>query len=365
MRILFITARADWGGGPEHLHQLLTGLPEDVEAWVACPKDEPYWERFVASPITRGMLAIPHRAFGLGPLRRVTRLIRREKLDLIHSHGKGAGLFARPAALFTGRPCVHTFHGVHVGEYGALKKLAYVLFERTMGLFTRQGIAVSQGELDRILNLGLIGRKKLRLIPNGVPIPETLVSPPEQSERLPVVSISRFDYQKNSEFLLPIMEELERAGILERFQFVLVGDGPGRPKLEQAILERWGADAARFTGPLPDPGKELTRAFCYLSTARWEGLPLAVLETMALGLPPVVTDVPGNSDAVGQAGMLFAQGDARAAAQALLTLAEDRDTWARLSTLATQRVRTHFSKQGMVDKTYSAYQAMLERTAKV
>ena len=357
VRILFISSRADPGGGPEHLQRLLEGLSPDVDAWVACPDEPPYAARFASLPRVRGMVHIAHRAFRPSDLWALCAVIRREGIGIVHSHGKGAGLLGRPAAFLSGIPCVHTFHGVHMGQYGRFKAWLYTRYERLMGRLTARGIAVSDGERDRLLELGFLRPDRLALVNNGVVIPPRPVEPPAEDRRLDVVVVSRFDFQKNTGAVLGIMERLEAMGVLGRFRFLFVGDGEERAEIERTATERW-RDACRFTGFVDSIGRHLETAFCCLSTSRWEGMPLAVLEAMSFGLPVVATDVIGNRDAVANPDLLFPLGDSIRAAGILSDLAGSAAWWQECGGRNRERVAQQYSVGRMVAETEAIYKCL-------
>lgn len=364
--ILFLTLRADFGGGPEHLWQLLKNLPAGVQACVACPKDYPYYDRYRACVGDGNIFVLPHRKFSLVRLWKLRGFCRAHGVAVLHSHGKGAGLYARLLAALTGIPCAHTFHGVHTAEYSAIKKILYRLYERGMSLFTKAGITVSEGERAQILTEGLLPEAKLHLIENGVVIPNVPVEAPTAAPYR-VVSFSRFDYQKNSLFLIDILDALERRGRIQDFQFVIVGDGPDRSHIIATAHARGPVDALVCADATPEPHAFFAGALCYLSTSRWEGMPLAVLEAMAHGLPAVVTDVVGNRDAVwqGETGFLYPEGDAEAAAKALCRLADKPELRWKLSEQAREYVAHRHNAQDMAETTLCLIQEIVDKSARV
>src|SRR6185437_9003872 len=54
---------------------------------------------------------------------------KKQRIDVIHTHGKGAGLYGRIVSALTKKPCLHTPHGVHVSQYGVFAMWAYRLYE--------------------------------------------------------------------------------------------------------------------------------------------------------------------------------------------------------------------------------------------
>ncbi len=353
--ILFLTLRADFGGGPEHLWQLIRHAPPSVTLHVACPEDYPYYGRYRDIVGEANIFQLPHRLFSLRKLWRLRHFCLSRDISVLHSHGKGAGLYARLLAILTGLPCVHTFHGVHMDGYKPVKRYVYRLYEHFMSLFTRVGIAVSEGEKAQIISEGLMPASKLRLVSNGVSIPEQ-----KEHEDGPlslpytVVTLSRFDYQKNSVFFLDIARALDAKGRLGEFQFILVGDGADRQAVLRAAQSSGWKNCILCPGASEQPHKFFGGALCYLSTSRWEGMPLAVLEAMAHGLPVVASDVVGNNDAVcqGVSGFLYPEGDAAAAATALCRLVDDPGLRRSMGGNARTYVLRHHSVEEMAAKTF-------------
>ncbi|WP_181705511.1 glycosyltransferase [Chthonobacter rhizosphaerae] len=361
--LLQITVRADIGGGPEHLHQLLAHLPDRYEAHVACPDEQPYRQRF-ASVVGAGRLVdVPHRAFSRTALLDLAREVRARDVALIHSHGKGAGVYGRLLSALTGKPAVHTFHGLHVGGYGRAATLAYLGVEALLGLRTAAAICVSEGERRQIAGTGVVAPSKLRVIENGVATPPLRAAEPAD-DRLHIVAVNRFDVQKNPDLILDIAGWLRADPASPAFRITVLGTGERLAACREAAMARGLADCVHFAGPCAAPRAVFRTAHAFLSTSRWEGMPLAVLEAMSEGLPVVATDVVGNRDVVahGVNGFLFPSQDGAAGADAVRRLA---DRALRLSFGRTGRRLTEerFSVARMAQRTAEVYDQVLARSS--
>ena len=123
----------------------------------------------------------------------------------------------------------------------------------------------------------------LRALPQ-VPAPGARRS----SAGLQLVNVGRFVEQKNHRFLIELMAQLPEAMTL-----TLVGDGPLRPQVLEWAEQRGIASRIRFTGVIPreDVYRELLAADVFVSGSLWEGLPIAVLEAMALRRPVLLSDI--------------------------------------------------------------------------
>ncbi|QOY86044.1 glycosyltransferase family 4 protein [Paludibaculum fermentans] len=352
LNILHITARADTGGGPEVIRQLIAGSPPDLRHYVACPADPPYWDRWRTLLGAGSLIAIPRRSFHPQVLTSLVRFAGQASIHLIHAHGFGGGLYARLLAVWLGRPCLHTFHGYYPRGCSGLIHRG---IENLLAPFTTAGIAVSASEAARIgIGVPLL-RGRLSVVPNGVLCPQ---APPARATGGPlrIVAINRLEPQKNPLALIRVADLCARRMGHAGFQLRIVGDGPLRPAVEAEIRRRGLNSEVRLLGTLPDCRQELSVASLFLSTARWEGMSLALLEAMAHGVIPVVSRVMGNVDVVedGVNGVLFAPGDLAAAAESIRLLAQDESRRTRLALQAHAAIARRFPVSG----TIGAYAAL-------
>jgi glycosyltransferase involved in cell wall biosynthesis len=177
--------------------------------------------------------------------------------------------------------------------------------------------------------------------------------------------MTRYDYQKHAELVLDIAEALRSRGVLGSFRFELLGSGPGAANLGNSLRRRKLDAAVRIFGAVDDPARYLGGALAYLSTSRWEGLPLAVLEAMAHGVPVVATNVVGNRDAVvnGNTGFLYEPVEPQAAADALMALAHDPSLRARRAEAARAAAIERYSADRMSAEIVTCYRALLRQNA--
>ncbi|UCF06452.1 MAG: glycosyltransferase family 4 protein [bacterium] len=120
----------------------------------------------------------------------------------------------------------------------------------------------------------------------------------------------------------------------EEARFILCGDGPMHAHLERKV-DRWGlGERFTFTGMLnpADLAARLREADLYVSTSRSDSTSVSLLEAMASGIPPVVTDIPANREWIedGVNGLLFESDDREELARAIVTMIRD-DSLARSS----------------------------------
>ena len=337
LRVLHISGRSDHGGGPEHLLQAISADLCGIVHHIACPESGLYWNRFCHRLGRDHLCSIPHRRLSLAALLDLRTFARAQKIQVIHSHGMSGGIYGRLLGLLTGLPVLHTFHGVPVTP--GLKHRFYQIAELALAQITNCGIAVSAGEADLVHKRWKSYRGRLAVVPNGIDIGNEPPpwSPWPNGDEVRIVSFSRRNHQKHPELLIEIARCLTLLGA--RFRMDAYGEGLDHPELAAEALRRGVGDHLYFHPPTDDPGGSLMGRHVYLSTSRWEGMPLAVLEAWRSGLVVVATDVIGNRDLVadGQTGCLFPSGQGRRAARMIHALVAD--------TAKAEQIRTNSARR--------------------
>ena len=362
INILIITVRADFGGGPEHIYSLVKALNEENNFFIACPDDIPYKKRYAEVIGNDRMILIPYRKFNLKNLFKLNGFIHKHKIGIIHSHGKGAGVYGRILSLITITPCVHTFHGWHTGSYNFFQKFIYVYFEKFLSFFTKKSISVSKGEYEEVVKNRITKPSKIVIIENAVKIPDTAVTEQNfNSTRKTITSFTRFNYQKNSKQIISIFEELKKQNCANTFKINLLGSGEEENEMKKSV-EDYGFDGLfNFLGVIEEPDNYLIDTFCYISTSRWEGMPLGILEAMSFGIPVIATNVVGNNDIVEHkmTGFLYDINKPAEAAEYLILLSNNFEIWKSLSAASRERVKKDYSIEKMATETQKIYNSIL------
>jgi glycosyltransferase involved in cell wall biosynthesis len=355
---VLVSTRA--GGGPQHVLAAALGLR--AHGWrsiVAGPADGPLAERFRAAGVETATL----RTDRLGPLTllRLTRLIRRRGVRLVHSHGKGAGIHARLAARLTGVPAVHTLHGIHYERYPAPARAVYLAVERRLSTLTHSVVNVSRAQEREGLALGLFAPGQSRVVLNGIDVARLVTHALTRDEAraalaldpaAPVVGCAaRFDEVKRLDLLL------RATAAAPGCTLALIGDGPEAARLRRLAAELGVTSRVRFAGEAADAAR-LFRAFDVFATAaRKEGLPLAVVEAMALGLPVVASDIPAHREVLGDPsdGLVGVE----AFGTRLSAVLADADLRARLGAQNRTRARSEFDVRDMLAGLDAVYREAL------
>ena len=339
-------------------------LPRDEFAvTVAGPRDGPYLERFRALGLT--VAEIGANRLRPRPLAATIRLVRGLGIQVIHTHGKGAGLYGRLAARWTGVPAIHTFHGLHYERYPPPVRAAYLALERRLARWTHTIVNVSPTQAAEALALGLAPPGQCVTVINGVDLDEqdrVVAAAPIPRERLGLApdavvlgTVARFDPVKRLDVLVDALRALARPGVA----LLLVGGGPEAGRLRRQVAAARLDGRVAFAGWLDDSARVYPAIDLYVAPSAKEGLPLALLEAMGAGLAVVATDVPGHRDVVrdGETGLLVPAGDVKALAAAIATLIDDPDRRRRMGQAGRERVRKEFGIRPMVERTAEIYRA--------
>lgn len=350
MRILLISSRADRSGGPRHLLNLLTGLRKtnpSSQIWIAMPTNEVLSDSL--SLLADGVISIPSRAFSIASLIQIRKLIKKHKIQIIHSHGRGAGYFSR-LLYWSGARIVHTFHGVHTER--SISGRIKLAIDRLLASLVHHYIFVSDDEQKKGLSLKVAPIQYQSVIPNGVFLGQLKSNRTRaKSEPLILGTFTRDDYAKGVDLLLEHTKALSTSGL--NFRLRIYGLVKDKLKSEGPLENQ---------GTTDDPNTALNGFDVYVSTSRFEGLPLSVLEAMAIGLPCVLSTVTGHSQLIADGGAIgFDPYSSQSFVDAINKIASD-DLRERTRLQGHDLIRNRFSIDLMVDRISHVYKTQIAKT---
>ncbi|KHE94084.1 MAG: putative glycosyltransferase [Candidatus Scalindua brodae] len=300
VRILFISLRSDYGGGPMHMFDIVTGLNNTFEKYVACPIQKPFYNMYEEEKIK--IFPLPVRMFSVISFAKLVWFTKGNYIDVIHSHGKGAGIYSRLLGILTKTPVVHTFHGIHYKKYSYWKQRLYFFIEKTLSIFTKYIINVSDSENVEGIQLKLFPKSKTRIIFNGINVERMrecnvdsktkyLINSFKRDNIL-ICSVARFDYVKGIDVAIHAMKYLKEYH--KNIKYILIGDGELKEEIIKEINDCHMNDQVLLLGFRGDVPGLLKMMDIYLSASREESMSLTLLEAMGIGVPIVATDIPGN-----------------------------------------------------------------------
>ena len=350
MRVLHVDGALDWGGGQNQVRLLMRSLAEQsVEQLCICPTGSELDRRMRAEslpvegvPMT-GALAFARHVYA-----------RAAEYDLVHAHDA----IALRASVMPAR----------------LRRRALVATRRTMSRThprpwrrAQRVIAVSDAVAHRLRTTG-VRPDRIRVIPSGIDVDEVIALPPASPtlrERL-LLAPDAF-VVGNVGPLLAVKHQVlipRIAARLRNLHWVIIGEGPERPAILEAIKAHGVGPTVLLPGRMPDARRYLHELDAFIFPSVDEALGTSVLDAMARGVPVVAADSAGPAEILRPvhdlAGVsLFPPDDADAAAAHITKLRDDADLRRRVVGLQNQRVRD-FRIERLVDATMRVYREVLD-----
>lgn len=316
---------------------------------------------------------IPRRLAKFDPLwvAGLARAMRRDGIDLVHTHLFGDSLHGALAArLAGGRPVVMTLHTLPQG-LSRLQRRGY----RWLLARCARAIACSRSVARGFAEQRLTDRLP-ETIANGFEPPRRDPLSDEERHALRAsfgagrdtvlfAAVGRLTAAKGFADLLQAFARLADAGSDLDTRLMLVGEGPLRDELE-VRARRLGLDErVTFAGFRSDVPELLEAVDIVVFSSRWEGLPVALLEAMAAGRCIVSTDVPGILEAVrdGREALVSPVADVAALTASLLRAAVEPALRARLAEAAKRRFQRRFTAAVMVERYETVYRNLYAEVA--
>jgi glycosyltransferase involved in cell wall biosynthesis len=293
------------------------------------------------------------------PLRLAARL-RRQGVNVVHTHNPHALIYGAPAAWFAGAVTIHSKHGMNPDRPRRL------WLRRAAARLAHAYVAVTPALAKNALEHGDCAASRIHVIPNGIDvvrfapggvgrrqIRDELAIP---DDAWVVGTVGRLAPEKDQALLVDAMAPLLSAGR----RLVIVGDGTEREALRARIASIPGGRYVHMLGEREDVENILAAFDAFALTSRTEGLPLVLLEAMATGLPVLSTAVGGIPDLVDHrvTGLLSQAGDRASLTRELACLSTD----VSLSRQLGEAGRREILQRHSVDRMAKEYAILYEST---
>lgn len=373
IRLLFVTPSLCIGGAERQLVQLLKNLdPERYVITVAVftgvdevAQDGFYGQVSDLPNVSLTVLTRSGRFDLLGPVRSLVRLIRTERIQVMHTFLNLASTFGLVAAKITGVPIIAS----------AIRDsrdpgLAYRLCRIAQARATDILVSNSEAGFD---NRFRRRRANFRVIGNGLDLRRFESQPQAVASLREELQLARFthllgmvatlsDFKDHTAFLhiaARVVAEKPQAG------FLVIGDGPNRAALEALSAQLRLGDNVVFTGYRSDIDTltGLLDVACLFTNYRIisEGLPNAVLEAMACGVPVVATDDGGTVEILqdGVEGFLVSRNDVEISSRRILELLNDDELRRSMGQRGRATIAANFSMDVCVARYEALYHQLL------
>lgn len=296
-----------------------------------------------------------HHGFDWNVIKGIYNIIKRDNIHVLRTHQYHANFYGRIAGVLARVPVkIPTFHSRY--ESPNKPKIHRRFFNYLLYFFSDALVAVSDTIASDIIKYDKINPGKIRVIYNGIVINsfnsnilkiearKTLSLP---FDSLIIGSVGRLVKEKGHSFLI------KGASELKDMYLAIAGDGPMMHKLKK-LASKHKVNCI-FLGQI-DPSKiplflSSLDIFCFPSL--WEGLPVALIEAMATGLPIVASDIPSHKEVMGNAGLYTPPGNEKKLTETLKMLASAPSLRDELGRRAKERAKI-FS----IENTIKAYETL-------
>jgi glycosyltransferase involved in cell wall biosynthesis len=276
--------------------------------------------------------------FDPSTLTALLKVLDRKQADLLHMHGYGATTFGRAAAAMRRLPALLHEHA-NLTDTPWFQKIA----DKALAPYTDLAIAVSASTAGFVTRARLIPAERTKVVYLGVPLDE--FSPVRSADEVraaraalgigpdtfAIGTVTRLMPSKGNQYLIAaagaVLDALPNARIF------IVGEGELQAPLEAQARELGLGDRLVFAGFVRDIAGVLSALDLTVFPSLWEGTPLTAFEALAAGKPIVSTDADGLKDILteGYDALMVPRRDAKALAEAIVTLARDPGRRATLS----------------------------------
>jgi len=301
--------------------------------------------------------------FDLQTILKIISIVRRKKIDILHCHGFKADIYGWFAARWTDCYLMTTKHGwTHANRLVRLWEWMDLIFLRSFDKI----VAVSDQIAQELLKKH-ISQDRIHRIPNGTPIYDN--NKLDQSslrkemgfkrEDRIVGIVGRLSIEKGHRFFLEAAKS-----ILNKFpstKFLIVGEGNLYAELKNQAFSLGLKENVFFTGFRKDVALLYRTMDVVVSSSLREGIPMTILESMAVGKPVVATSVGGVTKLVqnNRTGFLIPPRDADAIAKKVIKMLGDKKLMKNMGHEGKKFVRDHFSSKKMAEAYSVLYRDIL------
>jgi glycosyltransferase involved in cell wall biosynthesis len=357
------------GGGETHMLSLIENMDRSrFEPVVLSFTDGPMVTRLREMGV-RTHIIHTERPFDFSKWARVKDLLQQEEVEVVHAHGTRACSNVMWASQSLGLPVVYTVHGwsFHPGQSPLVRQI------RMMGeqyLTGRAAVNISVSASNRQTGTRHIRNFNSLVINNGIDRnkfdPYKAFKGIRQELGIPanamlVVSIARFTSHKQPLTLIKAFQSALSG--LPDGHLLLVGDGDQKAEALKMVDVAGLNERIHFQPFRQDVPDILAAADVFVLPSLWEGLPIGLLEAMAMGKAVIATDVDGTKEVVkdGYNGLLIEAGNAGALAKALVQLCNDEALRKQFSRASMETVRADYEAGGMTRKIEEVYCSIIKR----
>jgi len=303
--------------------------------------------------------------YDLSVLYRLAGFLRREKVDVVHTHLFGGDIWGRTAAKLAGAPLVlSSLQAVDLWLTTPQRSL-----ERWTARFAHRLIAASDAVKDFYVSAVGVPKEKISVVYNGVDCARLPAAVDRMaklrelgvSERASLITVAcRLEEQKDISTWLKAASRIVKKH--PAAEFIIAGEGSQRSELEELSRALEISGSVHFLGLRRDVDEIFAVSDIVMFSSRFEGLSLALLEAMASGKAVIATDIAENRTVItqGENGVLVSPGKPDLLAEAAIRLLGDENARRCMGEAATRTVRERYDIGTCVKRFFALYEEGLD-----
>lgn len=304
IKVLECIRQGKIGGGESHLLSLIENIDQSkFSPLVLSFTDGPMIERLKGMKIGTSIIHT-EKPFNFFIWSKVKSFLKREKVDLVHAHGTRANSNVLWAARSLGIPVIYTIHGwsFHPDQNAFVKKIR-ILGEKF--LTSRSTINISVSASNQHSGKAYINSFKSVIVNNGIDVnkfsPDKKHNDIRKELGIPdkitlILFLARFTLQKQPMLLIKAFEEALK--INPSMHLLMVGDGEQKTMAEEFIKKSGMVNKITLWPFRQDVPDVLASADIFVLPSLWEGLPIGLLEAMAMGKAVLASNADGTSEII-------------------------------------------------------------------
>jgi len=303
---------------------------------------------------------------------RLYQIMKANNYFMLHTHTPVASFIGRIAGKIVGIPhIVYTAHGFHFHEYGSsFKNFVYFRLEKFAGRFTDVLITINSDDYKLAVEKKMVPHGKVVYI-KGVGVDTEKFNPEKvlldgfelslsNFSGTTFISVGRLDTEKHFDHLLKAFSLVKQKR--SDFRFLIVGDGPEKDYLKKLSIGLNLRNETEFMGYVKGVEKFLKISNIFVFASSREGLPVSLMEAMAMEKPVVVYNIRGVRDLVegGVNGFLVPFGDIEAFAEKMIYLMDYPEVAKERGKRGREKIVKEFSLDKVLKDMKKLYREILE-----
>ena len=364
-----LAGSASYGGGERYLELLCKHLDATrFRTVLICPEPGSFVGRMQAQGVDTRVIELAP-LFNPVALMRLVRLLKREGVTILQTHGARANFYGRVAGWLAGVPIVvSTVHNLIADyEVNAFKRWIYAALLRLTAPWADRIICVSDAIRRHVVRDDPSATAMAMTVHNGIDRAQlvsgrdrtTLRRALEVGDGPLVVVVARLTLPKGHRYLIDALALLRQKW--PTLQCICVGEGELHDLLKAYAVVKGIADRCWFVGATSHVAEWYDAADVVVLPSLSEGFPFVVLEALAMAKPLVATNVNGVPEVIehGQTGLLVDPRDSEGLARAIQVMLEQPELAAEMGRAGSAIVQERFTVDRMVDRTVAVFESAL------